>query len=144
MTTEMVETYRARREVNLGWCKRYDGDFIHEYTSDTEIDPRARERLIRMGYIERRTVPQSELDAWREQWEQRNAPVAVEGSETVEGEVSQEETPDTVPDVEEATVIPEVEEETIEDLGPVEEDPTDKKAPAKKVVRTNTRRRRSN
>ena len=140
MTTEMVETFRARREVNLGWCKRYDGDFIHEYTSDKEIDPRARERLIRMGYIERRTVPQSELDEWLKGWEQRNAPKAVEGSEEEEGESSQEETPDS--EQEEAPVISVVE-ETIDDLGPTEEEESsEKKAPAKKVVRTPSRSRR--
>lgn len=134
MTTQMVETFRARREVNLGWCKRQVGDFIHEYTDDNEIDPRARERLIRMGYIERRTISQAELDAWREKWERENA--SAEVPEAEEGESFEEETPDSVKaEQEEALVNPAVE-EPIEDLGPVE-----KTQPAKKVVRSRSRRR---
>jgi hypothetical protein len=144
MATTMVETFKARREVNLGWCKRQNGDFIPEYTDDNEIEPRARERLLRMGYIERRTVSQDELDAWKKAWDEQNAPKP-EGSSEEDGETSEEETSDFEEGAEEeAPVIPVVE-ESIEDLGPVEEEAEEVPSAkaTKKVVRAprNSRRR---
>lgn len=147
MTDTMVETFKALRVVDLGTCKRQAGDFIPEYTDPAHIAPNRRDRLVRMGYIERRTVPQSELDAWQKRWDEENAPKAdAEDSGAEEGESFGEENPD--PETEEALVIPVVlEEESIEDLGPVEEPEEEsssvRKAPAKKVVRAprNSRRR---
>lgn len=139
-TAEMVETFVARKVVNLGWCKRADGDFVHEYTDPEVISPRVLERLQRQGYVERRTVPVAELNAWRENWERFHAPMDDEASEAVEGESSLEETPEIVE--EEAPVNPATE-ESIDDLGPTEEETTTK-APVKKVVRNRGSRRRSN
>ncbi|MFE9742952.1 hypothetical protein [Streptomyces sp. NPDC006477] len=128
--SEVTETFVALRPVNMGFCIRAAGDFIPEYTDPEQIDERALARLVRMRYIERRTVPTSEVEAFWERWERENAPAPVEGSEAEEGETSTEETPE--PEAEPVVV----EEETIEDLGPKE----DEEAPKKKVV---TRRRRA-
>lgn len=138
-TTTMVETYMARREVNLGWCKRYNGDFIPEYTNDAEIEPRARERLLRMGYIERRTVSQDELDAWRKAWDEKMTPKP-EDSGDEDGENSKEE---EAPEFEEEATENPAMEESIEDLGPVEVDEAEAPSAKKKVVRAprNSRRR---
>lgn len=136
-TTGMVETFKARREVNLGWCKRQAGDFIPEYTDPNEITPMAVERLIRQNYIERRTVPQSELDEWQAKWDAAH-PKPAEGSEIEEGESSEEEEVSAAVIAEqEAAVVNPLVEESIEDLG--EPEPEEKK-PTKRVVRSNTSR----
>lgn len=126
-TTEVVETFKALREVRLGFDVRQAGDFIHEYTEPEGIEPRALARLLRLRYIERRTVPRMELDAWlAERARLKEAQSEAED----EPEEEEGETPEETP---EKPSGPTATEETIEDLGPVEDE---KK---KKVVRTRRR-----
>lgn len=122
-TSEQVETFKALKPCNLGWTIRQPGDLIPEYET---LDPRTLARLIRQQYVERRLVSKAELDKFVEEHKQpeNQEPEAEGNTEAPEEKNTPEESKQP-----QASVA----EETIDDLGPAEEEPESKAA--KKVVR---------